>query len=49
MDEENVSNSHEIRQAFRNSSKCYDSYLIRTVLSEYVIYWRQILKVFFRN
>jgi hypothetical protein len=30
MEKENVKNSHEIQQTFRNSSKCQDSYLYRT-------------------
>ena len=32
MEEENVRNSHEIRQAFRNSSRCYDCYFLTVIL-----------------
>ena len=32
MEAENVQNSHELQQAFRNSNNCYNSYLIRTIL-----------------
>ena len=34
MEEENVRNSHEIRQAFRNSSGCYDCYFLTVILGE---------------
>ena len=34
MEEENVRNSHEIRQAFRNSSRCYDCYFLTVILGE---------------
>ena len=30
MEKENMANSHEIRQTFRNASKAHDSYLYRT-------------------
>ncbi len=30
--QENIKNSHEIEQAFRNSSSVYDSYFLRTVV-----------------
>ena len=29
MEKENMANSHEIRQTFRNASKAHDSYLYR--------------------
>lgn len=32
MEKENVKNSHEIQQTFRNSSGCHDSYLYRTLV-----------------
>ncbi len=35
LEVENIQSSHEIQQAFRNSSKCYDSYLIRAVLGQF--------------
>lgn len=32
LEEENIKNTYEIQQAFRNSSACYYSYLYRTIL-----------------
>ena len=44
LEKENVKNSHEIKQTFRNASKAHKSYLYRTIVELVAAVW---LMVFF--